>query len=262
MNIFLANDDGIDAAGLYALVCRLAPKHRLFVCAPQSQQSAVSKALTLYEPLRAEKRSFGDFPSVEAWAIKGTPVDCVRLGLGNFVSIQPDLAISGVNQGPNLGTDTLYSGTCAAAQEAALRGIPSIALSDCSFRPQYFDTAAALIDGLADTIATLPLPFGCYLNVNVPDLPHAELKGLRLTRLGQVLYEDRYERRVDTIGHEYWWAPRERLNDEHYRDTDEYWIKRGYATVTPMSFNNAEPNWFDKARLNGLFKCETEEREG
>ncbi len=239
MRILLCNDDGIDAAGIRALLAALAPHHTVAVCAPERQQSAVSKALTLYTPLRAERRVLSGYPDVPAYAISGTPVDCVRLGLGNFLDARPDLCISGINLGPNLGTDTLYSGTCAAAGEAAVRGIPAIAVSSISFAPKHLDAAAQVALQMVDFVSRHPLPMGVYYNVNVPDAPFAALRGLRKTGLGVIAYRERYEERIDTIAHPYFWAPREKLLPTTERDTDERWTAEGWVTVTPLTYDNA-----------------------
>ncbi|MDO4543848.1 MAG: 5'/3'-nucleotidase SurE [Clostridia bacterium] len=238
MNILISNDDGIGAVGIKALVDELSSKHSLTVVAPAIQQSAVSKALTLYSPLRAERVTLSGHEEIEAFAVMGTPVDCIRLGLGNLISQKPDLVISGINVGHNVGTDTLYSGTCAAAQEAAIRGFNSLALSCCSFKPRHMDTAAKVGARMIEYIKKLPPPFGVFYNVNIPDLPFEELKGIKRARLGIVRYEDEYIRRVDTIGRDYYWAPRQKINDLKNEDTDERWVFEGYVTITPLSYNN------------------------
>ena len=240
MKILLSNDDGVDAVGLRALIEVFAKEHSVCVCAPDRQQSAVSKALTLYSPLRAGRFAVAGYPEVEAYAVGGTPVDCVRLGLGNLVS-PPDVIISGINAGANLGTDTLYSGTCAAAQEGALRGYPSFAISIASFTPKHLGTAARAAVRALDWVLQNPLPFGAYYNINVPDLPESEIRGVRRTELGIVEYEDRYEERVDMIDRRYYWAPREMLRPQSAQNTDARGIAEGYITVTALSYNNAVP---------------------
>ena len=142
MKLLLSNDDGYLAAGIGALAKTLqAAGHEVFVAAPHRQRSAASRSMTLFDPLRAERVSLPAAPDVEAYAVTGTPVDCVRLALGNLFP-EPDLVLSGVNEGANLGTDTLYSGTVAAAHEAALLGYQAIAVSCHGHRPVHFETAA------------------------------------------------------------------------------------------------------------------------
>lgn len=238
MRILITNDDGIDANGIRALIDRLSPNHTLYVIAPDTQRSAVSKSLTLYAPLRAEPRKLEGHPEVLAYAISGTPVDCVRLALGNLVPEMPDLCISGINIGHNLGTDTLYSGTCGGACEAAIRGIPSVAMSCCSFQPKHMDTAARVAEEMISFSEKYPLPFGTFYNVNVPDVPYEQLRGIRKTELSVVEYETRYEERKDPIGRPYYWAPRRKLVPMEPLDTDERWTSEGYVTLTPLTYNN------------------------
>lgn len=253
MKILLSNDDGIDAIGIRELLKALTPIHEVSVCAPMTQQSAVSRALTLYSPLRAQKRVIAGFEDIEAWAVGGTPVDCIRLGLGNLCSTMPELVISGINIGQNMGTDTLYSGTCAAALEAAVRHIPAIAMSCCSFDPKHMDVAARIAVLMADYTIKNPLPFGAFYNVNVPDVPFEQLKGIRQTNLGVIEYEKEYICRQDGIGKDYYWAPRVKLAQAGPRDTDERWNAENWVTVTPLSFNNAVPN-ISMAGLDGLLQ--------
>ena len=243
MQVLLTNDDGIDSPGLLALVKVLSGEHDLLVCAPDAQRSAVSRAMTLYTPLRAEKRE--DFAALcrNVYAVSGTPVDCVRLGLGNLFP-RPQAVLSGINLGPNLGTDTLYSGTCGAAQEGAVQGIPSIALSmDCrdGETPRHLETAARIGLSALALLQKKPLPFGAYYNINVPNLPLEKIKGLKNTRLGVVKYKDEYEKRTDTRGRDYYWACGGALKQTAERDTDERWLAEGYVTVTVLSYDCALP---------------------
>lgn len=246
--ILLVNDDGIDAEGIRDLMSGLAETHRVWVIAPDRQRSAVSKSMTLSSPLRAVPR---EIAGVElAYAVDGMPVDCVRLGLGNLVPEKPDLVISGINHGPNLGSDTLYSGTCAAAQEAALLGVPAIAMSLDHRDPVHFETAYYVTERMIGVCMRHPLPFGMFYNVNVPDVPITELKGYKVTGLGLVRYKKEYERREDPLGRPYYWAPRGRLPGEADADADDAWLKKGYVTVTPMGYHCER---LDAVDLSGEF---------
>jgi 5'-nucleotidase len=236
MKILLVNDDGIDAAGIRALMRGLSEKHTVWAVAPDRERSAVSKAMTLNEPLRAFPREIEGVAC--AYAVDGMPVDCVRLGLGNLVPEQPDVVISGINRGPNLGSDTLYSGTCAAAQEAALSGVQSIAMSVDRRNPVHYDTAVAVTKRMIEIVRRHPLPFGMFYNVNVPDLPTEEIKGYRMAQLATVRYNKTYVQREDPLGRPYFWAPRGRLECDLSDDTDDAWVRRGYVTVTPMGFRS------------------------
>lgn len=244
MNLLLTNDDGIRSPGMAALVQELAGDHRLFVSAPDRQRSAAGASMTIRTDLYAEPVTFPDHPEVAAYAVSGTPVDCVRLGFGCLFS-KPDAVISGINLGPNRGTDVLYSGTCGAAQEAAIHGYPALALSLDGHHDRpfvHFETAAKLARAGLALLSERPLPFGGYYSVNVPDLPLDEVQGVRYGRLGKVLYEAAYEPRRDEDGRLVYYECGERIrNEDVFRDTDEYWLERGYATVTALGFDCAIP---------------------
>lgn len=244
MDILLTNDDGIRSPGMAALVQELAGDHRMYVSAPDRQRSAAGASMTIRNNLYAEPVTFEDHPSVAAYAVSGTPVDCVRLGFGHLFP-RPDAVISGINLGPNRGTDVLYSGTCSAAQEAAIHGYPALAVSlDGRYdRPfVHFETAARLARWGLDLLRDRPLPFGGYYSINVPDLSWEELKGIRYGHLGKVLYEAAYVERTDDRGRTVYYECGERiLNGDEFRDTDEYWLAEGYATVTALGFDCALP---------------------
>ncbi len=192
--------------------------------------------MTLEQPLRAVPREIDGAASV--YAVDGMPVDCVRLGLGNLVPEKPDLVISGINHGPNLGSDTLYSGTCGAAQQAAILGVQAIAMSLDHRSPTHFETAAAVTARMIAIAEKHPLPFGMFWNVNVPDLPPEEIKGYRVTGLAMVHYNDVYVRREDPLGRPYYWVPRGKLPCDPDEDTDYAWLRKGYITVTPMGYHS------------------------
>ena len=244
MKLLLTNDDGILSPGMGALLDELGPDYQLFVSAPDRQRSAAGASMTIRAELYATPHVFPDHPEASAYAVSGTPVDCVRLGFGRLFP-RPDAVISGINLGPNRGTDVLYSGTCSAAQEAAVHGYPALAVSldgrhDRPF--VHFETAAMLARRGLDLLQRKPLPFGGYYNINVPDLPLFELKGIRYGHLGKVLYEAAYEERRDREGRLVYYECGGRIpNGDAFRDTDEYWLERGYATVTALGYDCAVP---------------------
>lgn len=244
MDLLLTNDDGIGAAGIAALVRELAGDHGLFVAAPDRQRSAAGASMTIRNCLYARPVDLPDHPEVVAYAVSGTPVDCVRLGFGKLFP-HLDGVISGVNHGPNRGTDVLYSGTCGAAQEAAIHGLPALAVSlDGSHEKPFvhFETAAKLARRGLALLREKPLPFGGYYSINVPDLPLAQVKGIRYGHLGKVLYTAAYEERRDEEGNPVYFECGERIpNGDGPRDTDEYWLARGYATVSALGFDCAIP---------------------
>ena len=258
MDLLLTNDDGILSPGMEALLRELAVDHRLFVSAPDRQRSAAGASMTIRNVLRAEPLSFPDFPNVTAYAVSGTPVDCVRLGFGHLFP-RPDAVISGINIGPNRGTDVLYSGTCGAAQEAAIHGFPALAMSldgdhDTPF--VHFETAAKLARRGLMLLKQKPLPFGGYYSINVPDLPWDKVKGVRYGHLGKVLYEAAYEEGRDEAGRTVYYECGNRIpNEDGPRDTDEYWLSEGYATVTALGYDCALPlSGADEATILGPLK--------
>lgn len=248
MKLLVSNDDGYLAAGIGALVKALAGAgHEVYVAAPHRQRSAASRLMTLHEPLRAERVTLPAAPDVPAYAVSGTPVDCVRLALGNLFPA-PDAVLSGVNHGANLGTDTLYSGTVAAAHEAALLGYPAVAVSCCRMDAAHFDTAAHVALRAAERLVQNPLPFGVVLNINVPDLPLDGLRGVRCAPLAVTRYPLRFAERKDPYGGTYYWAPGGgKLDVYEEEDVDERWTREGYAVCTPLTYDLT-----DRAVLGGF----------
>lgn len=238
MKLLLSNDDGIYAVGIAALAKELSKTHEVYISAPASQQSAVSRAMTLYDILHAEKRSFPDLEDGRAYAVTGTPVDCVRLGLGNlFADVKFDMIISGINIGPNVGTDTLYSGTVAAAHEAALLGYQAIAMSCCSYTPQHIEGSAMVAARMVEYLAAHPLPFGTLLNVNVPDVPFDDLRGIRAVPMCRQEYQLDFIERKDPKGRSYYWPPRHRTGVFGDAETDSPMVEAGYVAVTPIGYD-------------------------
>ena len=237
MKLMLSNDDGINAPGIRALAGGLCGEHRLTVVAPDSERSAVSRGMTLSSPLRACPVTLAEAPGASAYAVSGTPVDCVRLGLGNLAEDWPDMVLSGVNHGANLGTDALYSGTVSAAHEAALLGVQAIAMSVCSFHPEHLDTAVEYARRAIRFLQAHPLPFGVVLNVNVPDLPMEQIKGVRFAPVGLVQYKLAFIQGEDPMGTPYYWPPRGRITPEEPGQTDFGLCTQGYVTATPLTYD-------------------------
>ncbi len=244
MNLLLTNDDGIQSPGLLALLRELVHDHRVYVSAPDRQRSAAGASMTIRAELKAEKVPFQDYPMVTAYAVSGTPVDCARFGFGHLFP-KIDAVLSGINLGPNCGSDVLYSGTCSAAQEAAMHGYPALALSLDGHHDRpfvHFETAAKLARRGLDLLQQRSLPFGQYYSINVPDLPLEKVKGIRYGRLGKIQYETTYAERRDAAGDIVYYECGERIpNEEGPRDTDEYWLSLGYATVTVLGFDTSMP---------------------
>lgn len=232
--LLVSNDDGVDAPGNIALREALATFADVYTVAPQTEQSAKSHSITLHHPLR--------FHEVEprVWAVDGTPADCVYVAffLKDLLPRAPDLVVSGINHGPNLGNDVHYSGTVAAAREGALRGVPSIALSSCS---SDMEGAAQYAKRFCKQLlrATRPTGQAVLLNVNFPPVPP---KGVRATRLGFRLYADEVEMRDDPRGRHYLWigGPGGATN-EPVQGADTEALDEGYISVTPLSIEATQP---------------------
>jgi 5'-nucleotidase len=245
MNLLISNDDGIYSLGVRALANQLAAAgHTVTVVCPDRERSATGHGLTLHQPIRANLIEAVFHPSVQAWACSGTPADCVKLALWALLDQKPDLVLSGINHGANLGTDVLYSGTVSAAMEGLVEGIPAIALSLTSFASQDFAAAAQFAQTLVAQIERQPLKEPVLLNVNVPAVSASAIAGVAVTRQGIRRYVDVFEKRVDPRGKTYYWLAGELLEDvEESADfaeeamTDVQAIRENLITVTPLQYN-------------------------
>ena len=233
--ILLSNDDGIFAPGLYALYEEVSKLGEVKVVAPDSEQSAVGHAITLRNPLRAF--TWMRYGEPFGTAVIGTPADCIKLALADFVERKPDLLISGINQGTNTGVDILYSGTVSAATEGAVNRIPSIAISLASFTYEDFEPAARFASELAKKVLDTGLPAGTFLNVNVPALPENEIKGVKWTRQGLSRYVERFDKRIDPKGRPYYWMDGDKVTDDVNGCTDDKAVAEDYISVTPINYD-------------------------
>lgn len=259
MNLLISNDDGIFAQGIRTLANTLAAAgHRVTVVCPDRERSATGHGLTLHDPIRAEPIPSIFDDRIKAWACSGTPSDCVKLGLGALLDNPPDLVLSGINHGSNLGTDVLYSGTVSAAMEGVIEGIPGIAFSLTSFSYKDFQPAADFARSLLEQLRHHPLPHPMLLNVNVPAIPASDIAGVVITRQGIRRYFDIFEKRVDPRGKTYYWLAGELLEDVEQPEqilgdgmnlskadvewisgimTDVQAIRHNCITVTPLQYN-------------------------
>lgn len=228
MKFLLSNDDGIHSEGLTALEDALQPAGDVFTVAPDRGQSSMSHALTLHRPLRVSQLG------PRRMAVDGTPVDCVKLALSGLLPVRPDLVISGINKGPNLGDDIIYSGTVSAAIEGALLGLPAVAVSLVTFKEFDFCAAADFTAHLVSIIRSGGIPPKTLLNVNVPALPKGELKGWRLTRMGKRHYSETIVERVDPRGGKYYWIGGDDLGFAQEAGTDCVTVHQGFVSVTPL----------------------------
>lgn len=228
MHILISNDDGYLAEGLSALVHALRPHAELSVVAPDRNRSAASNSLTLEMPLRAHSCDNG-FIKVD-----GTPTDCVHLAITGLLQNEPDMVFAGINHGANLGDDVLYSGTVAAATEGRFLGLPAVAISLASSNPSHFETAAHVAVTLLKQLLVQPLPKDTILNVNVPDVPIAELKGYQATRLGQRHKSEPVVKSQDPRGRIIYWVGPPGAEQDAGPGTDFYAINTNYVSVTPL----------------------------
>ena len=232
--ILVSNDDGIEASGIQVLAETLADLGDVYVVAPDRERSATGHAFTLSHPLRVDKIE-------ERWfAVDGTPADCVYLGLHKLVGGKPDLVVSGINHGYNLGSDVFYSGTVAGAVEAALRDVPAIAIS-LEHRPgktrdrERFRPAARFAHALGRAVLERGLPPGTLLNVNVPAA--ASPKDFQWTRLGRRVYREQVEERDDIRGRRYYWIGGAPVHVDHEPGSDGAAVTRGHVAVTPLGLD-------------------------
>ncbi len=229
--ILLSNDDGIGAPGLAASIDALSDVADLVVAAPDRERSATSHSISLDRPLRADEIRPG------VYSIDGTPVDCVYLALLHLVGRRPDLCVSGINNGYNLGSDVFYSGTVGAAVEAALRGVPSIAVSLERRRPQDFSHAAAFLRALVTSVlghGGAAIPPGSLLNVNVPS---GAIDGYQITFLGHRVYRDLVDVRQDLRGRAYYWIGGPEEKGPEVPGSDCSAVEAHLASVTPLDLD-------------------------
>lgn len=226
MNILLTNDDGIQSEGLAALAAELGKSHRVLVVAPDSERSACGHSITIMKPLSLERVPLAG--AEEAYAFGGTPVDCVKFATVEKKHFHPDFVISGINRGSNLGTDTIYSGTVSAAREATTLNIPALAVSDVARKDNDFVADAVW---LAENLHRFcPLSYeGVFYNVNFPDCPARERKGMMPCRTGVNLYDEMFELRD---GHYY--LSGDPIPHENAEKCDTDYIREGYITVSPL----------------------------
>jgi 5'-nucleotidase len=242
--ILVTNDDGVHAPGLHKLAAALKPLGDVVVIAPDRERSAASHALTLHKPLRVDKLK----PKVSC--VNGTPSDCVNLGvMTKLAGGRPALIVAGVNQGENLGDDVTYSGTVSAAIEGTLLGIPSMAISLVGDGKKGLEAACRIAAKLAELILEYGLPHDTLLNVNVPDLPVARIRGARITTLGRRVFDEHsIIEKVDPRGKRYYWIGGNRDAWRERTDTDHQAVEQGIISITPLHLDLTNYRVFDQLR--------------
>ena len=242
MNIVITNDDGVFAPALRALRTALAGLGRVITVAPDRDQSATSHSLTLHRPFRIHRHD------VDTYSVDGTPTDCVVCAFYGLLDERPDMVISGINHGPNMGEDVFYSGTVAAAIEGTLQGATSIAASLVTREQTDFREPAEFVARLAETVAKRKLPPRRLLNVNLPHLPWDAIEGVAVTRLGSRVYRDTLIRKVDPRGRDYYWIGGEDAVWEPTAGTDFQAVHQGWISVTPLRLDLTDDGALEEVR--------------
>lgn len=248
MHFLLSNDDGYLSAGLTALGDALRAVGRITVVAPDRDRSGASNSLTLDRPLRA-------IPLPNGYVrVDGTPTDCVHLALTGLLDEEPDMVVSGINHGSNLGDDVLYSGTVAAAMEGRFLGLPAIAISINSFQPKHLETATKALLIIINNLKNAPLPKDAILNVNVPDMPWPEVRGFQATRLGNRHRSEGVVKATDPRGRTVYWVGQAGAEEDAGPGTDFHAVNSGYVSVTPIKVDLTRHEAVDPLR-NWLAAC-------
>lgn len=236
MKLLLSNDDGVHALGIKVLYQELAKHFNVTVVAPDRNCSGASNSLTLLNPLRAQTLENGFY------SVNGTPTDAVHLGVSQLISSKPDLVIAGINKGPNLGNDTLYSGTVAAATEGRHMGIPAIAISLLGKHEHHYHTAAIITTKIIKRIQEHPLAVDQILNINVPDIPLSEIKGIKVTRLGHRHQAEMMKKMQDPWQRDIYWYGCLGEELDGGEGTDFHAVANNYVSVTPLTVDMTAHN--------------------
>lgn len=235
MRILLTNDDGIHAPGLHSLYTAVENLGEVSIVAPDTQRSAIGHAITLYDPIKTSMVEKDG--QLYGYAVGGTPADCVKLALCTLLKDPPNLIISGINLGPNAGISVLYSGTVSAATEGTILGHTSMAVSLCTFKDPIWETAGFVANRIATLLNMHGLPEGILLNVNVPNRPISQLRGIRITKVAPSRFVEKFDKRMDPQGNIYYWMDGrlECIGDD--TDTDLRAIADGYVSVTALGLD-------------------------
>lgn len=253
MNILITNDDGINAEGIKALALSLQTLGTVFVVAPDREKSATGHGITVHHPLRVHKtNTFGE--NVYSWCVDGTPADCVKLALQGLLDETPDLVVSGINYGPNLGTDVLYSGTVSAAIEGIIHDIPSVAISLACWNEPDFSYAAKFANKICRMVLDNKLTCDTLLNVNVPPVTEEMVKDVVITKLGNRRYENCIEKRIDPRGRTYYWMAGEICDINNEAGTDIAALEENKISVTPIHFDLTNYKIMEEVRNWGIKK--------
>nr|WP_295604956.1 5'/3'-nucleotidase SurE [uncultured Terrisporobacter sp.] len=247
MNILITNDDGIYADGIIELAKSISKIANVYVVAPESQRSATGHAITIHSPIMVHKIDMGE--NIKSYAISGTPADCVKVGIeGLFKDVNIDLVLSGINNGSNLGTDVIYSGTVSAALEGFILNKPSIAISydEVNVKREIYKDASKYVVNLIENIKDkLDLLNDCILNVNIPN---TKIKGSKITKLGQRNYDNAMVEKINPFGQKYYWIGGKLMELDQDEDSDIACVKDGYISITPINIEMTNLRKFESLK--------------
>ena len=232
MKILVVNDDGIKSKGLYTLYKSLSFIAQVTVVAPEKERSATAHAITLEHPIRVRDYYFED--GFKAYAVSGTPADCTKIAINTILDEKPDLVVSGINQGANLGISVIYSGTVSAATEGCILGIPSFAVSLTSFEDQDFSYAGSFAKKVAQLVYQDGLPDGVLLNINIPSVPQDQIKGVKITNQSRTRFMEYFDKRIDPQERVYYWLSGELVKMSDDESLDSYATDKNYVSITPL----------------------------
>jgi 5'-nucleotidase len=235
--ILVTNDDGISAPGIRTLISAMNELGDVIVVAPDSPQSAMGHAITINSTLQCNQVKIDDGPQIE-YSCSGTPADCVKLGINEILDIKPDICVSGVNHGSNSSINVIYSGTMSAAVEASIEGIPAIGFSllDYSWNANFNEIKKYLINITKQALLN-GIPKGNALNVNFPKLKEQDIKGIKICRQANAYWVEKFDKRVNPQGKEYYWLTGEFINKDNGHDSDEWALANGFISIVPVKFD-------------------------
>ncbi len=235
--ILVTNDDGITANGIRTLIVEMCKLGDVYVVAPDKPQSGKGHAITIDEILELKPQKI-DSEAVKEIACTGTPADCVKLAINEVLDTRPDLCVSGINHGSNSSVSVIYSGTMSAAIEAGIEGIPAIGFSLCDFsKTANFTATQPYVYKIAKEVLEKGLPDGVVLNVNFPKISEESYKGIKVCRQARANWKEKFDKRVNPLGKEYYWLTGVFENLDAGEDTDEYWLSQNYVSLVPVQFD-------------------------
>lgn len=236
--ILVTNDDGINAPGIRALIEVMNDLGDVYVVAPDAPQSGMGHAITINDAIYCTHIKMAKEVKQKEYSCSGTPVDCVKLAVNEIIKRKPDLCVSGINHGSNSSINVIYSGTMSAAVEAGTMGIPAIGFSLLDFSLEAdFNPAKKFVKKIAQETLKNGLPKGVVLNVNIPKLNLREINGIKICRQANAYWQEKFDKRTNPTGRDYYWLTGEFVNEDEGEDTDEWALKNGYVSVVPVQFD-------------------------